>query len=120
MFLKKKQLDFKVKKCSVYAQKLTAKVLRVIVETHQQVFLTRLQNNDSTLVKKCQGVNAMGNNVPQMMTIRQIAATGLLPEHAMRQMEKQGKLPCIYSGRKCLVNYTRLLEQLNDLGCSAK
>ena len=54
------------------------------------------------------------------MTIRQVAATGLLPEHALRIMEKQGRLPCIYSGRKCLVNYTRLLEQLNELGCSAK
>ena len=55
---------------------------------------------------------------PQMMTIRQVAATGLLPEHALRLMEKQGKLPCIYSGRKCLVNYTQLLEQLNSLGSS--
>ena len=62
----------------------------------------------------------MSQIAPQMMTIRQVAATGLLPEHALRIMEKQGRLPCIYSGRKCLVNYTRLLEQLNELGCSAK
>lgn len=55
---------------------------------------------------------------PQMLTIRQTAATGILPEHALRQMEKQGKLPCIYSGRKCLINYSRLLEQLNNLGRS--
>lgn len=55
---------------------------------------------------------------PQMMTIRQVAATGLLPEHALRMMEKQGRLPCIYSGKKCLINYTKLLEQLNSLGDS--
>jgi hypothetical protein len=52
-----------------------------------------------------------------MMTIRQIAATGLLPEHALRLMAKAGQLPCITVGetRKILVNYDKLLTQLANL-----
>lgn len=52
--------------------------------------------------------------IPQFMTIRQVAATKLLPEYLLRKMEKQGRLPCIYSGKKCLINFTRLVEQLNQ------
>ena len=55
-------------------------------------------------------------NIPKMLTIRQTAATGILSEFALRRMAKQGKLPCIYSGKKCLINYDRLVEQLNNLG----
>lgn len=35
------------------------------------------------------------NKIPRMMTIREIAKTGLLPEHALRLMLKAGKLPAI-------------------------
>ena len=61
-------------------------------------------------------VNASANP-PRMMTIRQIAATGLLPEHALRLMAKAGQLPCITVGetRKILVNYDKLLTQLANL-----
>ena len=54
---------------------------------------------------------------PRMMTIRQVAATGLLPEHALRLMAKAGQLPCITVGetRKILVNYDKLLTQLANL-----
>ena len=54
---------------------------------------------------------------PRMMTIRQIAATGLLPEHALRLMAKAGQIPCITVGetRKILVNYDKLLTQLANL-----
>lgn len=58
----------------------------------------------------------MTDNVPKMLTIKEIAKTGLLPEHALRQMGKQGKLPAIYIGKKCLVNYDLLIKQLNALG----
>ena len=34
-------------------------------------------------------------NKPRMMTIREIASTGLLSEHALRLMLKEGKLPAI-------------------------
>jgi len=52
---------------------------------------------------------------PRMMTIRQVAQTGVLPEHALRQMEKQKMLPCFYVGKKCLINYDKLVEQLQRL-----
>lgn len=54
---------------------------------------------------------------PRMMTIRQIAATGLLGEHTLRMMAKAGQLPCITVGetRKILVNYDKLLDQLANL-----
>lgn len=56
------------------------------------------------------------SKIPRMMTIRQVAHEGILTEYTLRLMEKQGKLPCIYSGRKCLINYPLLLEQLNTIG----
>lgn len=58
----------------------------------------------------------MQNQIPRFLSIRAIAETGLLTEHTLRLMEKQGKLPCIYAGRKCLVNFDRLVQQLNSLG----
>ena len=48
------------------------------------------------------------------MTIRQTAATGILPENALRVMAKQGKLPSINAGRKVLINYDRLVEMLEN------
>ena len=52
---------------------------------------------------------------PRMMSVREIAATGLLPEHALRLMLKAGKLPAIYIGKKALINYDRLCEALHGL-----
>ena len=54
---------------------------------------------------------------PRMLTIRQVAATGLLPEHALRLMAKAGQLPSITVGetKKILINYDRLVEQLQQL-----
>ncbi len=56
-------------------------------------------------------------NQPKMLTIREIARTGLLPEHALRLLLKAGKLPAIYVGKKALINYERLCEQLSTLNC---
>ena len=56
------------------------------------------------------------NEPPRMVTIRQAAKLGPLTEYTLRLMEKQGRLPCLYVGRKCLVNYDRLLEMLGGLG----
>ena len=54
-------------------------------------------------------------NKPQMMTIREVARTGLLPEHALRVLARQQKLPCIYVGAKCYINYTALVAMLENL-----
>ena len=32
----------------------------------------------------------MSNNIPKLMTIRQVAKTGLIPEKALRELVKQG------------------------------
>ena len=42
---------------------------------------------------------------PSMMTIKQIAKTGLMPENALRQLLKEGKLPVVYIGKKTKVPY---------------
>lgn len=60
------------------------------------------------------GGTAMHDN-PKMMTIREIAKTGLLSEHALRLLLKEGKLPDIYVGNKALINYDRLRTELQNL-----
>jgi hypothetical protein len=55
-------------------------------------------------------------NPPRLLSIKQTAATGILSEYSLRQLAKQGKIPCFYVGKKCLINYDRLLAQLNGLG----
>ena len=55
------------------------------------------------------------NNLqPHFMTIREVAKTCILSEHALRVMQKTKKLPCIMVGTKCLINYPQLIEQLNE------
>lgn len=66
----------------------------------------------SKLCKK--GGITMHDN-PKMMTIREIAKTGLLSEHALRLLLKEGKLPAIYIGNKALVNYDKLRTELQNL-----
>ncbi|MFR5889226.1 MAG: hypothetical protein ACLUFK_12035 [Oscillospiraceae bacterium] len=51
-----------------------------------------------------------------MVSIREAAKLGPLSEYTLRLLEKQKKLPCIYAGRKCIINYERLLEMLGGLG----
>jgi len=55
------------------------------------------------------------NKPPNMMTVREIARTGLLSEHALRLMLKAGKLPAIYIGKKALINYDKLCAELESL-----
>ena len=47
-------------------------------------------------------------------SIRGAAKRGPLSEYCLRLMLKQGTLPGVYSGRKFLVNYEKLIEQLNE------
>lgn len=57
----------------------------------------------------------MQMDVPRFMSIREVAKTGILSEYALRLMEKQKQLPCVYTGRKCLINFDKLVEQLNNI-----
>lgn len=49
-------------------------------------------------------------SLPKMLTIRQTAATGILPEHAIRQMVKAGTCPHIMAGTRVLINYDKLIQ----------
>lgn len=55
------------------------------------------------------------NKKIEFLTIRQTAARGILPEHALRVLSKQNRLPQIKIGSKILINYQKLLEQLQNL-----
>lgn len=52
--------------------------------------------------------------MPTFKTIRQTAATGILPEHRLRMMQKQGKLPGVFSGSRFLVNVDALVVMLEE------
>ncbi|MCK9348178.1 MAG: hypothetical protein PHO72_10965 [Sphaerochaeta sp.] len=54
-------------------------------------------------------------SAPRMMTIREIARTGLLSDHALRRLLKAGQLPAVYIGKKALINYDKLVAQLDSL-----
>lgn len=56
------------------------------------------------------------NNIPTMMTIPQIAETGLLPENALRVMVRTGEIPAVYSGNKAFINFDNLCRKLSKLG----
>jgi hypothetical protein len=51
--------------------------------------------------------------VPKMMTIPQLAKTGILPCHALRTLVKQGVIPSVKSGKTAYVNYDVLVNYLN-------
>lgn len=55
-------------------------------------------------------------NIPTMMTIHQIAETGLLPENALRVMVRNGEIPAVYSGSKAFINFDNLCKRLERLG----
>ena len=53
-------------------------------------------------------------NAPRMLTIREAARTGILPEHAIRQGVKRGEIPHITVGNKALINFDKLVQMLNN------
>jgi len=56
---------------------------------------------------------------PIMMSIRDIAKTGVLPENAIRTMVKNGSIQVVHSGTKVLINFKLLCEYLNSLTVNA-
>lgn len=53
--------------------------------------------------------------MPEFKTIRQTAATGILPEHRLRIMVAQGVCPGIQTGNRFFVNVTALAEMLDNM-----
>ena len=66
------------------------------------------------------GENNVKDKKPTMLTVRETAKTGILPEHALRLLLKAGKLPVIYVGKKAYINFEKLCEQLSQLDGSDK
>ena len=57
----------------------------------------------------------MSNNIPKLMTIRQVANTGLIPEKALRELVKQGVVKVLYSGNRAFVNYQNVCNVVHHL-----
>lgn len=57
--------------------------------------------------------------LPRMMTVREIAKTGLLPENTIRVMLRNGQIQAVYSGEKALINFDNLCEYLRTLKVSS-
>jgi len=53
-------------------------------------------------------------NIPHMMTIREVARTGIMSEYTLRAMVKQGHVPCVKVGVKVLINFELFCDMLND------
>ncbi len=51
---------------------------------------------------------------PTLMTIREVAQTGLISEYTLRNLVRQGNVPMIKVGVKVLINYEMFCAQLND------
>ena len=49
----------------------------------------------------------------KFLTIRQTAATGLISERYIRKLVKENRCPGIYSGKRFMVNFDALAEQLD-------
>lgn len=48
------------------------------------------------------------------LTIRETAVAANFPEYAIRQRQRQHRLPCIYAGKKCLINYPQFINMLEE------
>jgi excisionase family DNA binding protein len=52
--------------------------------------------------------------IPKMLTLRQAAATGILPERTIRRLIAEKKIPVLRSGRTQYINYDKLIESLKS------
>ena len=50
----------------------------------------------------------------EMLSIKQVAQRGILPEKALRRLIDENKIAVVRIGKKALINYTRLCEQLQS------
>lgn len=59
-------------------------------------------------------MRTLPNNIPEILTTRQVAKRGLLPERTIRRLIAEGKIPTIKSGRTQYINVSMLIQQLNS------
>lgn len=53
--------------------------------------------------------------IMRFVTIREVAKTGLLSEHALRVMVRRGEVPGFRSGNRFYVNFNKLVEKLEGM-----
>ena len=58
----------------------------------------------------------MDTQKPTLMTVRQIARTGILPEHALRALLKSGRITAVQVGRKAYINYDTNCRKRSRMG----
>ena len=64
---------------------------------------------------KLSAVESERSIYPRMLTIRQIARTGVLPEYTIRRMVANGTIRTYKSGTKNYINFDKFLKILEDL-----
>jgi hypothetical protein len=75
----------------------------------------RSRNRNILPVRRAKPVNEIittQKEKPVMLSVRQVAMKGILPERTLRQLIAQKKLPILRSGRTQYINYGKLLEAL--------
>lgn len=51
----------------------------------------------------------------KLMTIKEVAKTGIMPENTLRRLCKADKVPCINIGRRTLICYDALVDYLKNI-----
>ena len=59
-------------------------------------------------------MNESTYETPRMMTVKEVAKTGLLKEDTLRRGIKEGWVPHIMSGTRAYVNYNKLVKILEE------
>ena len=84
--------------------------------TLQTLLVRYLSHPKSKFRKVIEDMENTNLKIPRMMTISQVAQTGLLPENALRVMVRCGEIPAVYSGSKAFINFDNLCARLAKLG----
>ena len=59
-------------------------------------------------------LESLDRAIPRMVTIKEAAKTGILPEHCLRKMVKQNEIPYVMAGTRCLINLDKLIDYLES------
>ena len=80
----------------------------------------RFQNQiKKSIIERKLNMENKTNKIPKMMTVKEVAATGLLPESAIRRLLREKKIAAVYSGKKAFINFDMLCNQLANLQVGA-
>lgn len=103
-----------------FTAEVIPKVRQISLEIAQRGYdcvVGRLPETDATRTRVASATGIRRGTTSRndkMMTIRQVAKTGILSEYFLRSMLKAGKLPGCYIGNRFMVNYELLLDQINE------